>query len=163
MALQNESLIYANLTQLDSKTYRIFAPFLTVYVWVCHTDAGFWKFDLILPYGTIIADSQYYLIKQIKNYKNMAKKLQVTPLHDRVIVKPAAAEEKTAGGIIIPDTAKEKPQRGIVVAAGTGKKDEPMTVKVGDNVLYGKYAGTEITIEGQDLLIMRESDILAIV
>ena len=93
----------------------------------------------------------------------MAKKLQVTPLHDRVIVKPAAVEEKTAGGIIIPDTAKEKPQRGIIVAAGTGKKDEPMTVKVGDNVLYGKYAGTEITIEGQDLLIMRESDILAIV
>ena len=93
----------------------------------------------------------------------MAKKLQVTPLHDRIIVKPAAAEEKTAGGIIIPDTAKEKPQRGIIVAAGTGKKDEPMTVKVGDNVLYGKYAGTEITIEGQDLLIMRESDILAIV
>ncbi len=93
----------------------------------------------------------------------MAKKLQVTPLHDRVIVKPAAAEEKTAGGIIIPDTAKEKPQRGIIVAAGTGKKDEPMTVKVGDNILYGKYAGTEITIEGQDLLIMRESDILAIV
>ena len=93
----------------------------------------------------------------------MAKKLQVTPLHDRVIVKPAAAEEKTAGGIIIPDTAKEKPQRGTLVAAGTGKKDEPMTVKVGDNVLYGKYAGTEISIEGQDLLIMRESDILAIV
>ena len=93
----------------------------------------------------------------------MAKKLQVTPLHDRVIVKPAAAEEKTAGGIIIPDTAKEKPQRGIIVAAGTGKKDEPMSVKSGDTVLYGKYAGTEITIEGQDLLIMRESDILAIV
>jgi chaperonin GroES len=93
----------------------------------------------------------------------MAKKLQVTPLHDRVIVKPAAAEEKTAGGIIIPDTAKEKPQRGSIVAVGTGKKDEPMTVKVGDNVLYGKYAGTEISIEGQDLLIMRESDILAIV
>ncbi|MCX8483263.1 MAG: co-chaperone GroES [Crocinitomicaceae bacterium] len=93
----------------------------------------------------------------------MAKKLHVTPLHDRVIVKPAAAEEKTAGGIIIPDTAKEKPQRGSIVAVGTGKKDEPITVKVGDNVLYGKYAGTEITIEGQDLLIMRESDILAIV
>jgi chaperonin GroES len=91
------------------------------------------------------------------------KKLNVTPLHDRVIVKPAAAEEKTAGGIIIPDTAKEKPQRGVVVAAGTGKKDEPVTVKVGDTVLYGKYAGTEIQIEGQDLLIMRESDILAIV
>lgn len=93
----------------------------------------------------------------------MAKKLNVTPLHDRVIIKPAAAEEKTSGGIIIPDTAKEKPQRGVVVAAGTGKKDEPMTVKVGDNVLYGKYAGTEIQIEGSDLLIMRESDILAIV
>lgn len=91
------------------------------------------------------------------------KKLNVTPLHDRVIVKPAAAEEKTAGGIIIPDTAKEKPQRGTVVAVGTGKKDEPMTVKNGDTVLYGKYAGTEITVEGQDLLIMRESDILAIV
>ncbi len=91
------------------------------------------------------------------------KKLNVTPLHDRVIVKAAAAEEKSAGGIIIPDTAKEKPQRGTVVAAGNGKKDEPLTVKVGDNVLYGKYAGTEISIEGQDLLIMRESDILAIV
>ena len=93
----------------------------------------------------------------------MAKKLNITPLHDRVIVKPAAAEEKTARGIIIPDTAKEKPQRGVIVAAGTGKKDEPVTVKVGDTVLYGKYAGTEIQIEGQDLLIMRESDILAIV
>ena len=88
----------------------------------------------------------------------MAKKLSVTPLHDRVIVKAAAAEEKTAGGIIIPDTAKEKPQRGVVVAVGTGKKDEPMTVKDGDKVLYGKYAGTEIQIEGQHLLIMRESD-----
>jgi len=72
-------------------------------------------------------------------------------------------KKKTAGGIIIPDTAKEKPQRGVIVAAGPGKKDEPVTVKVGDTVLYGKYAGTEIQIEGQDLLIMRESDILAIV
>jgi len=93
----------------------------------------------------------------------MAKKVNVTPLHDRVIVKPAAAEERTAGGIIIPDTAKEKPQRGIVIAAGPGKKDEPVTVKNGDTVLYGKYSGTEIQIEGQDYLIMRESDILAIV
>ena len=93
----------------------------------------------------------------------MAKKLSITPLHDRVIVKPAAAEEKSAGGIIIPETAKEKPQRGIVVAAGPGKKDEPVTVKAGDAVLYGKYAGTEITIEGAEYLIMRESDILAIV
>ena len=90
-------------------------------------------------------------------------KLNVTPLHDRVIVKPAKAEEKTAGGIIIPDTAKEKHQRGTGVAAGPGKKDEPVTVKEGDTVLYGKYAGTEISIDGEDLLIMRESDILAIV
>jgi chaperonin GroES len=99
-----------------------------------------------------------------KIIKTMAKsKLNVTPLHDRVIVKPAPAEEKTAGGIIIPDTAKEKPQRGVIVAAGPGKKDEPVTVKIGDTVLYGKYSGTEIQIEGDDFLIMRESDILAIV
>ncbi len=89
----------------------------------------------------------------------MAKKVSVTPLHDRVIVKADAAEEKSSGGIIIPDTAKEKPQRGTVIAAGPGKKDEPVTVKVGDTVLYGKYAGTEIQIEGQDYLIMRESQI----
>ena len=93
----------------------------------------------------------------------MAKNVNITPLHDRVIVKAAAAEEKTAGGIIIPDTAKEKPQRGIVIAAGPGKKDEPMTVKTGDTILYGKYAGTEITLEGEDYLIMRESDILAVI
>lgn len=97
------------------------------------------------------------------NSKNAAQTLNVTPLHDRVIVKPAKAEEKTAGGIIIPDTAKEKPQRGTVIAAGPGKKDEPVTVKIGDTVLYGKYSGTEIQLEGEDLLIMRESDILAIV
>jgi chaperonin GroES len=93
----------------------------------------------------------------------MSKNVKVTPLHDRVIIKAAAAEEKTAGGIIIPDTAKEKPQRGVVIAAGPGKKDEPVTVKVGDTVLYGKYSGTEVEIEGDDFLIMRESDILAIV
>lgn len=93
----------------------------------------------------------------------MANNVNITPLHDRVIVKPAAAEEKTAGGIIIPDTAKEKPQRGTVIAAGPGKKDEPMTVKSGDTVLYSKYAGTEISLEGTDYLIMRESDILAVV
>lgn len=85
-----------------------------------------------------------------------------TPLHDRVIVKPAKTDEKTAGGIIIPDTAKEKPQRGVVVSTGPGKKDEPVTVKAGDTILYGKYAGTEIQLNGDDLLIMRESDILAI-
>jgi chaperonin GroES len=78
-------------------------------------------------------------------------------------VEPAAAEEKTASGIIIPDTAKEKPQRGTVVAAGPGKPDEPVTVKVGDHVLYGKYAGTELQLEGKDYMMMRESDILAIV
>ena len=89
--------------------------------------------------------------------------VKVTPIADRVLVKPAAAEEKTASGIIIPDTAKEKPMRGEVIAAGTGKKDEPMTVKAGDTVLYGKYAGTEITIEGVEYLIMRESDIFAVI
>jgi len=89
--------------------------------------------------------------------------LNIKPLADRVIVEPAPAEEKTASGLIIPDTAKEKPQRGTVLAVGSGKKDEPITVKVGDTVLYGKYAGTEISIEGKDLLIMRESDIFAIV
>ena len=88
--------------------------------------------------------------------------VNVKPLADRVIVQPAAAEEKTAGGIIIPDTAKEKPQKGKVLAVGNGKADEPMTVKVGDEVLYGKYSGTELSLEGQDLLIMRESDLYAI-
>ncbi len=89
--------------------------------------------------------------------------MNITPLADRVIVKSAKAEETTASGIIIPDTAKEKPSKGKVVAVGAGKKDEPMTVKVGDEVLYGKYAGTEIKIDGDDYLIMRESDIFAIV
>lgn len=90
-------------------------------------------------------------------------KLNLKPLADRVIVEPAPAEEKTASGIIIPDTAKEKPMKGKIVAVGNGKKDEPMTVKVGDNVLYGKYAGTEIQIDGKEYLIMRESDIYAII
>ncbi len=90
-------------------------------------------------------------------------KLKIKPLADRVLVEPAAAEEKTAGGIIIPDTAKEKPQKGTVVAVGPGKKDEPITVKVGESVLYGKYAGTEITIDGINYLIMRESDIVAVI
>ena len=89
--------------------------------------------------------------------------LNVKPLADRVLIEPAAAEEKTMGGIIIPDTAKEKPRQGKIVAAGNGKPDEPMTVKVGDVVLYGQYSGTEIKVEGGDYLIMRESDVLAIV
>lgn len=89
--------------------------------------------------------------------------MSVKPLADRVLVEPAAAETKTAGGLIIPDTAKEKPMKGKVVAVGNGKKDEPITVKVGDTVLYGKYSGTEIQIDGKDMLIMRESDIYAII
>ena len=91
------------------------------------------------------------------------KKVNVKPLADRVLIEPAQAEEKTVGGIIIPDTAKEKPQKGTVVAVGNGKKDEPMTVKVGDTVLYGKYSGTELNIDGNQYLIMKESDIFAII
>lgn len=89
--------------------------------------------------------------------------IKVKPLADRVVVLPAAAETQTASGIIIPDTAKEKPQQGTIVAVGNGKVDEPMTVKVGDQVLYGKYSGTEFKWESKDYLIMKESDILAIV
>ena len=89
--------------------------------------------------------------------------LNIRPLADRVIIEPAAAETKTASGVIIPDTAQEKPQKGIVVAVGPGKKDEPMSVSVGDVVLYGKYSGTEFKYESGDYLIMREADIMAIV
>ena len=92
-----------------------------------------------------------------------SKDLKIKPLADRVVVQPAKADAKTSSGIIIPDTAKEKPQKGKVVAVGNGKPDEPMTVKVGNKVLYGKYSGTEIQIDGEDYLIMRESDIFAIV
>ena len=90
-------------------------------------------------------------------------KVNFKPLADRVLVEPAAAEEKTASGIIIPDTAKEKPQKGSIVAVGEGKKDEPITVKVGDHVLYGKYSGTEITVDGKEYLIMKQSDIFGII
>ena len=89
--------------------------------------------------------------------------MSIKPLADRVLVKPAAAEEKTVGGIIIPDTAKEKPLKGEVIATGNGTKDEEMVVKTGDKVLYGKYAGTEIELEGTNYLIMRQSDILAVI
>ncbi len=89
--------------------------------------------------------------------------VNVQPLHDRVIVKPEEKAEKTAGGIIIPDTAQEKPQRGEIVAVGKGsKRDEPMTVKVGDTVLFGKYGGTEIEIEGEKYLLLKETDIFVI-
>ena len=89
--------------------------------------------------------------------------LNIKPIADRVVIEAAPAEEKTASGIYIPDTAKEKPQNGVVVAVGNGKVDEPMTVKVGDQVLYGKYSGTEIIYEGKEYLIMKESDIYAVI
>ena len=87
----------------------------------------------------------------------------IKPLADRVVIEPKEAETKTASGIYIPDTAKEKPQQGTVVAAGPGKKDEPMEVKVGDVVLYGKYSGTEVTVDDKKYLIVKQSDILAII
>ena len=95
-------------------------------------------------------------------------KLKIRPLGDRIVVEPLEAEEKTKGGIILPDTAKEKPQKGKVVAVGKGRVDEngkaiPMEVKVGDKVLYGKYAGTEITIDDKEYIILKEEDVLAIV
>ncbi len=89
--------------------------------------------------------------------------MNIKPLADRVLIKPAAAEEKTLGGIIIPDSAKEKPLKGEVMAVGHGTKDEEMVLKVGDHVLYGKYAGTEIEYEGEKYLMMRQSDVLAII
>jgi len=89
--------------------------------------------------------------------------VKIKPLADRVLVEPQAAEEKTASGIIIPDSAKEKPQKGTVIAVGPGTKDENMEVKKGDTVLYGKYSGTELTVNGKDYLIMRQSDILAVI
>jgi chaperonin GroES len=102
-------------------------------------------------------------VKEKKKVFQIMSKLNIKPLADRVVVTPLEAETKTASGIIIPDTAKEKPQKGTVAAVGPGTKDDPITVKVGDSVLYGKYAGTELKLDGTDYLIMRESDILAIV
>jgi len=90
-------------------------------------------------------------------------KINIKPLADRVLIEPVPAETTTASGLILPDSAKEKQQKGTVVAVGNGTKDEPMTVKVGDTVLYGKFAGTELLLEGSEYLIMREADILAIV
>jgi len=89
--------------------------------------------------------------------------LNIKPLSDRVLVEPVAAETKTASGIYIPDTAKEKPQKGIVVAVGKGTKEYEMTVKEGDTVLYGRHAGTELKFEGKDYLIMQESEIFAVI
>lgn len=89
--------------------------------------------------------------------------MNIKPLADRVLIEPAAAEEKTIGGIIIPDFAKEKPLKGKVIAVGNGTKDEAMVLKAGDKVLYGKYAGTELELDGEKYLIMRQSDVLAII
>ena len=89
--------------------------------------------------------------------------MNIRPLADRVLIKPSPAETKTASGIIIPDTAQEKPQKGKVIAVGAGTKENPITVKVGENILYGKYSGTELKYESVDYLIMKESDILAII
>ncbi len=89
--------------------------------------------------------------------------MNIKPLADRVLIKPTPAEERTLSGIIIPDTAKEKPLRGTVIAVGNGTKDEEMVVKVDDVVMFGKYAGTEIELDGEKLMIMRQSDILAII
>jgi chaperonin GroES len=116
------------------------------------------------PLGTGSADRAlaFNLKSNLKQFNTMSN-VNIKPLADRVLVQPAAAEEKTASGLYIPDTAKEKPQKGTVIAVGNGKKDEPLTVKVGDTVLYGKYSGTELSVEGKDFLIMRESDIFAIV
>jgi len=100
----------------------------------------------------------FKIIKIIK-----MSKIKIKPLADRVLVEPLEAETKTASGIIIPDSAKEKPQKGNVISVGPGTKENPVTLKVGDTVLYGKYSGTELKLENNDYLIMRESDILAIV
>ena len=98
-----------------------------------------------------------------KEKKAIKTNLKLQPLGDRVVVRRESSEERTAGGILLPDTAKEKPQRGTVVAVGNGKKDHEMTVKVGDTVLYGKYAGTELKLDNKDYLIMREDDILGVI
>lgn len=115
--------------------------------------------------GIFFAPQLRLLVRvKLKTYWSMA---QITPLGDRVVVKAEAAEEKTASGLFIPDTAKEKPQRGTVIAAGAGRVENgtkiDMTVKPGDTVLYGKYSGTEVQLDGEDYLIMRESDILGVI
>jgi len=120
---------------------------------------------IFFSYLSVFAQWQCFctMEESINNLKlYIMSKLTIKPLADRVLVEPLAAETKTASGIYIPDSAKEKPQQGKVVAVGNGTKDEPMTVKIGDAVLYGKFAGTELKLDGKDYLIMRESDIFAI-
>jgi chaperonin GroES len=130
-------------------------------IWSNLTDYMSVRLALCRLAQEVIIEVYKILLLTFKNPIIMSK-VNIKPLADRVLVEPAAAEEKTASGLYIPDTAKEKPQKGTVIAVGSGKKDEPLTVKVGDQVLYGKYAGTELAVEGHDYLIMRESDIFAI-
>ncbi len=120
-----------------------------------------YTFDIF--WQIVCSSANIFITDKIIYKTNRTMSVNVKPLADRVLIEASAAEEKTAFGIIIPDTAKEKPQKGIVVAVGPGKPDEPMTVKEGDNVLYGKYSGTELSVEGIEYLIMREADIFAIV
>ena len=120
-----------------------------------------------LSVGMILVDKRVYRLQRQSNSKQKIKEksnkiMNIQPLADRVLVLPAPAEEKV-GGIIIPDTAKEKPQHGTIVAAGQGTKDEAMVLKEGDEILYGKYSGTELEYEGTKYLIMRQSDVLAVV
>lgn len=129
-----------------------------------YSYAHFDQFPVKKWLGTVYAINFEKNTLKIQNYMAKANvNPKVKPLADRVLLEPAPAETKTSGGIIIPDTAKEKPMRGKIIAVGNGKPDEPMTVKVGDTVLYGKYAGTELSIDGNDYLIMKESDIYAII
>jgi chaperonin GroES len=102
-------------------------------------------------------------VVEIETLNLLIMSISFKPLADRVLIEPAAAEEKTASGIIIPDTAKEKPLHGVVKAVGSGKKDEPITLKVGDNVMYGQYSGTEIKIDGNKYLIMKEADVYGVI
>ncbi len=130
----------------------------------------YWQFvcfclveSFFLTFGTFFVSVICDIVCRIKisNIKILTK-MKIQPLADRVLISPKAAEEKTAGGIIIPDTAKEKPLEGTVVAVGEGKSDEKMILKKGDKVLYGKYAGTELEYDGEKYLIMRQSDVVAI-
>ena len=119
--------------------------------------------DKMAHFVVAAAVGKVFAFRFIEIQNIMHTNMTIKPLADRVLVKPAPAEEKTIGGIIIPDTAQEKPSRGTVVAVGQGTKDETMVLKAGDNVLYGKYAGTEVEVDGEKMLIMRQSDVFAVV
>jgi len=147
--------------KLDSHLSRMTAFFLLEQNY-CYWAIG-WAFRALKRYGEL-SKSYADIYREFNTFiiKEIIMSVNFKPLADRVLVEPAPAETKTASGLIIPDTAKEKPQEGVVVAVGNGKKDEPLTVKVGDKVLYGKYAGQELKLDGKDYLIIRESDLLGI-